>query len=212
MPKIVDSNQYRKKLLADSFDLFIKRGYGSLTMRTLAQELGVSPATLYNYFESKEDLFLRLVEEQEIQDVLDFPASASECVTLESSLLTLFHFVHENEEHFCKQILLWIEFYQQQSSSQHPSKKVFGDLGDPTLQGITECLQLSDRALAGFILNFLNGWLLGRVLFGSDDDDFSFSRQAPIFIEAIRLYLERRQVTGLFSDSENEALSAQVVS
>ena len=57
MPKIVDHEQYRKELLGKCFDLFAQKGYGSITMRQIAQGLGVSTGTLYHYFPSKQALF-----------------------------------------------------------------------------------------------------------------------------------------------------------
>ncbi|MEM7759849.1 MAG: helix-turn-helix domain-containing protein, partial [Cyanobacteria bacterium P01_A01_bin.40] len=70
MPKIVDHHRYRKELLAKCFDLFAQRGYGSLTMRQVAKEIGVSTGTLYHYFASKEELFRQLIEEITEQDIL----------------------------------------------------------------------------------------------------------------------------------------------
>lgn len=43
--------------------IFVRDGYKSFSMRKLAAEIGYSPATIYLYFRSKEDLFHGLVEE-----------------------------------------------------------------------------------------------------------------------------------------------------
>ena len=72
MPKIVDRDHYRQELLMKSFDLFAQKGYSSITMRQLAQGIGVSTGTLYHYFPSKEALFLQLAEELDRQDVMLF--------------------------------------------------------------------------------------------------------------------------------------------
>ncbi|MGB6015410.1 MAG: helix-turn-helix domain-containing protein, partial [Nodosilinea sp.] len=48
MPKIVDHDQYRREILDQCFDLFAEKGYAALTMRQIAQELGVSTGTLYH--------------------------------------------------------------------------------------------------------------------------------------------------------------------
>ena len=92
MPKIVDRDQYRKELLIKSFDLFAQKGYGSITMRQLAQGLGVSTGTLYHYFPSKEALFLQLVEEQTQQNILNFLAEEGNPTTLPERIETLFNF------------------------------------------------------------------------------------------------------------------------
>ena len=57
MPKIVDHDEYRKKLVQQSFELMAGRGYAALSMRDLARALRISPATLYYYFPNKLGLF-----------------------------------------------------------------------------------------------------------------------------------------------------------
>ena len=57
MPKLVDHEERRASLLEGALPLFAKRGYSALSVRVLAQELGVSTGVLYYYFESKEALF-----------------------------------------------------------------------------------------------------------------------------------------------------------
>ncbi len=61
MPKLVDHEAYRCSLLRDSFEVVAKVGYGSLSMKQLAQSLNVSTGLIYHYFESKEDWFVSLV-------------------------------------------------------------------------------------------------------------------------------------------------------
>lgn len=62
LPKIVDHDAYRRRLLEGALPLFADRGYDRLAMREIARAVGVSTGTLYHYFDSKQDLFLRLVE------------------------------------------------------------------------------------------------------------------------------------------------------
>jgi AcrR family transcriptional regulator len=70
MPKVVDHNAYRCELLRASFEVVARVGYGSLSMKQLAREIGVSTGSIYNYFESKEDWFVSLVR-QYSGDVFD---------------------------------------------------------------------------------------------------------------------------------------------
>ena len=62
MPKVVDHGAYRCRLLQDSFEVVARVGYGSLSMKQLAQALKISTGLIYHYFESKEDWFVSLVE------------------------------------------------------------------------------------------------------------------------------------------------------
>lgn len=46
-----------------AMSLFLDRGFDTVTTTEIAQAAGVSPATLFNYFATKEDLFFGQVEE-----------------------------------------------------------------------------------------------------------------------------------------------------
>ena len=48
----------RDKLLAEAARLFAQRGYAATDMAELASRAGVAKGSLYNYFESKEELYL----------------------------------------------------------------------------------------------------------------------------------------------------------
>lgn len=58
MPKIVDHDAYREKLVAEAVGYFSKHGYAGSSMRKIADHLGVSKSAIYHYFPSKDDLFL----------------------------------------------------------------------------------------------------------------------------------------------------------
>jgi AcrR family transcriptional regulator len=65
-----DASSLRDKILAEAIGIVAQAGAGSITMRTLAQRLGYSPATIYLHFRNKDELlkeialhgFERLVE------------------------------------------------------------------------------------------------------------------------------------------------------
>lgn len=59
MPRILsdtDVAEFRERLCEAAEKLFAERGENAVTMRQLAQELGVSPMTPYRYFRDKEDI------------------------------------------------------------------------------------------------------------------------------------------------------------
>lgn len=57
MPKRVDHEQYRQELASRAVAVFRAKGYHGLSMRAMADALGVSKGVLYHYFASKEALF-----------------------------------------------------------------------------------------------------------------------------------------------------------
>lgn len=50
----------RQAIESTALDLFQKEGYGAISMRRLATEIGCSPMTLYSYFENKIDILRAL--------------------------------------------------------------------------------------------------------------------------------------------------------
>lgn len=60
-----------KSVLQAARSTFLEHGYDRTSMDTIAQGAGVSKATVYAHFESKEALFSRLIEEEFAIDVDD---------------------------------------------------------------------------------------------------------------------------------------------
>lgn len=57
----------RAKLLAAGTESFARRGIRRTTVEELAQAAGISKGAFYNFFDTKESLFLTLVEDYEIR-------------------------------------------------------------------------------------------------------------------------------------------------
>jgi AcrR family transcriptional regulator len=70
----------REQILSSAAQLFIEQGYYGLSMRQIAESVGVTKAALYYHFDDKESLFLAILEAYlkrlealivEIQDEVD---------------------------------------------------------------------------------------------------------------------------------------------
>ncbi len=55
-PKIVDKEQRRMELVLVATDLFVEKGFESVSISQIAQAAGIGKGTVYEYFASKEDL------------------------------------------------------------------------------------------------------------------------------------------------------------
>lgn len=75
MPKVIDHDDMRRRLLDAAGALFATRGYAAAGMRDLAAAAGVSTGTLYHYFPDKKALFTRLVERNVEGDLADLEAA-----------------------------------------------------------------------------------------------------------------------------------------
>ena len=58
-----DRDRIRESILAAARDLFVSDGYRNVSMRKIADRIEYSPAAIYGYFPSKDDIFFALAEE-----------------------------------------------------------------------------------------------------------------------------------------------------
>jgi AcrR family transcriptional regulator len=161
MPKIVDHHRYRGELAGAALEVFARQGYASVSMRGVAEALGVSTGTLYHYFPTKEALFkavmLWLVEEgsaQMRQEVADLPA--------DDRFETLFKFVQAHEDYFRQQIRLMLD-YQQVNGLEHPEVAAVSSQHRQIVAHLTGFSEAKVTLILGQIL----GLVLLRMLEGS---------------------------------------------
>jgi AcrR family transcriptional regulator len=164
MPKIVDHAHYRKELLKKCFNLFAQKGYGSLTIRQISQEIGVSTGTLYHYFSSKEELFIQLIEQITEQDILlainEFDRQGVE--TIEQKVFALGQFIAKNEKLFYRQNLLLINFFQQTELIQQPLVEAIKRSCQRYQNEIMTFLQIDDPAIANHVSCLIDGLIYQR--------------------------------------------------
>ncbi len=58
-----DREAVRRSILDAARDLFVSHGFGNVSIRKIAERIEYSPAAIYGYFPSKDDIFFALAEE-----------------------------------------------------------------------------------------------------------------------------------------------------
>jgi AcrR family transcriptional regulator len=58
-----ERDRVREAILTAARDLFVSEGYRHVSMRKIAERIEYSPAAIYSYFPSKDDIFFALAEE-----------------------------------------------------------------------------------------------------------------------------------------------------
>jgi len=90
----------RDEILKTAINLFSEKGYHELTMEEIAEEIGVSKGTIYNYFTSKESLYLEILKEsfESIETLLQEEIENSDpaSMKLQKLLCTVFTFYRRN--------------------------------------------------------------------------------------------------------------------
>jgi TetR/AcrR family transcriptional repressor of mexJK operon len=66
-----DSPRKRRQVVEAARQLFLANGYGAVSMDAVARTAGVSKATLYAYFASKDELFASIVNEHRVNKGLE---------------------------------------------------------------------------------------------------------------------------------------------
>ena len=187
MPKIVDRDRYRKELLTKCFSLFAQKGYGSLTMRQVAKEIGVSTGTLYHYFTSKEELFVQLIEDITEQDILRAAEEIDDegLETIEQKVLALGQFVAQNENLFFRQNLLLIDFFQQ-TIKQKSLVEAIERSSQRYQTAIMEFLGVEDRQIANHVSCLIDGLIYQRAF---TPESVSIERQMKLLASMLTVYL-----------------------
>ncbi|BAB75345.1 TetR/AcrR family transcriptional regulator [Anabaena sp. FACHB-709] len=190
MPKIVDHDQYRKELLSKCFDLFAEKGYGSITMRQIAQGLNVSTGTLYHYFPSKQTLFEQLVEEISQQDVSAALAEMDGAKTIEEAMTALGRYLIKHEDYCIKWTYVWVDFCQSQDVEEVQKNIVFKRVNQRYQQAVCDFLGIQDTVIATFVLSLINGLILEKLWCNQTID---FQEQCALLGKMLTLYLKNNQ-------------------
>lgn len=110
MPKVVDHEVYRVELLERAVGAFAEHGYASLSMKQLADRLGISHGLFYHYFESKERLFLQMTEQLAGRLMQEMLAGTAGCATPAERLERMLDHV-ERRDAEVRQLLLLVQDY-----------------------------------------------------------------------------------------------------
>lgn len=91
----------RRSLIDNALELIREHGIEGLSLRKLADRVGVSQTALYHYFKDKQDLLLSLGEtavEQFTQSLLDSMAAQEESKRLEGFVVAYIRYARDNPE------------------------------------------------------------------------------------------------------------------
>jgi AcrR family transcriptional regulator len=179
MPKTVDHDEYRKELLQKCFDLFGRMGFSNVTMRQIADEIGVSTGTLYHYFPTKvgilEQMFAWAVE----QDIQAFSPQLSPDLPLAERLTKLSEFYVASGSFHQKLLLLALDLFRHSPSG---SEEAFREFVDPFKDAISKSLG-TDPKLSEVICTYLVGFSLHAML---TPRRFSFAEHGRFMPDVLR--------------------------
>lgn len=98
-----DRETVRRAILDAARALFTSEGYRQVSIRKIAERIEYSPAAIYSYFPSKDDIFFALAEEGfriMVEMGERVPDGDSPLATLRNRLMAFYTFSVEHPEHF----------------------------------------------------------------------------------------------------------------
>lgn len=176
----------RQIILQKSVQLFAQQGYANVSVRDIAQAVGIKPASLYYHFSSKQALYICAIEEsfsqktQVFQKILEQPVSSIKKLQLYIETLTKLAFEDEN---FCRLIqreLLDGDDKQLQYLAEEVFKAQFLELGKLISQNSSNNdPHLMTMSILSLVLYHIETKRIRRFLPGYDSlhDDVNFIAQ-----------------------------------
>jgi len=167
MPKIVDHNQRRSELLVKCLGVFLEKGYAAVTTRELERVTGVSTGILYHYFDSKEDLFRRLVHSFIEKVTLELADTLVKGRNPADRLALIMHYVDAKEDEFSSYFLMLTDYARCVGMARFREELDFARAESALLDLLSSSLEMP-REQARKTLTRVMGFLIIRFLTGKN--------------------------------------------
>jgi AcrR family transcriptional regulator len=137
-----ERDRTRDAILTAARDLFVRDGYLNVSIRKIAERIEYSPAALYSYFPSKDDIFFALAEEG-FQRLAAYIQTALEATTdpferLRRGLSAFYEFSKVNPEYFA---LMFVDRSVPSLSQDFQRFEFFQDLTARAEADIQACIE-----------------------------------------------------------------------
>ena len=175
MPKIVNHDEYREKMLEKCFHFFSRKGFSKVTMREIAEEIGISTGTLYHYFSTKENVLGELIAWAGEKNIGDYISRITPADSIGQRFKLIVDFWKENGDFYQNIMLLTIDM--QRNSSDEQYEKVYAFFSDRYSDSMSEQLNIS-RQFAMFIFVHFLGIVFHSLATSGKNE---YERQIEIF-------------------------------
>jgi AcrR family transcriptional regulator len=130
----------RQGILEAARDLFTTEGYRNVSIRKIAERIEYSPAAIYSYFPSKDDIFFALAEEGFRRldlKIRDLPPTADPLEDVRQCWWAYYEFSKEHREFF---ELMFVDRSVPQITEAWPGMAVVQDMLDVAARRIQRCI------------------------------------------------------------------------
>lgn len=163
----MDHDQQRRQLLQRSFPLFAEHGFRGLSIRKLAEGLGVTTGAFYHYFRSKEQIFEAMMQMLMSEDAEEKMAFLQSSVGVGAKMRALGRAFAEQQGHLRLQTALCSE-YCRHLQEQNRSTQEFWNLVKPRYRALCRQILGSDDDLAFELMSTFIQGILTRISWGDE--------------------------------------------
>ncbi len=180
----------RKRIIEAATRIFAEKGYEGATISEIAKEAEVADGTIYDYYESKENLIVNIPEEN-LKELFHYIDETSPEKKLERMILFCFRFLNNNR-HFTSILVLMLrsnrKFYK--SESDKILGKIRDRIGDIIVEGIKQSVFLRDIDIPTFhhlMFGTIDHIIIPWVIFKRKYSLLEVGEEASkLFVDAIR--------------------------
>jgi AcrR family transcriptional regulator len=186
LPKIVNHDEYREKLLEKSLYLFTRRGYSNINMKQIAAEIGVSTGTLYNYFSSKKDMLAAMIVWVGDKNLDEYIRQTSSVESIRDHFDMIVDFCKERGELYENIMLLAIDVYRNVDIGQW--KELYSFFAERYTDGISGRMKISRQLALSIFIYFIGLSFYSLALDGTKEYnkqiDFLDTILRPLIVDA----------------------------
>lgn len=188
MPKIVDKEQKRKDIAIACSELIHEVGIKKLTVAQCAKTAGVGKGTIYEYFESKEDIIFEIINLHIEEYHIQFIESIKNVKSTKEKIFYFFKFVLDDSLENIKQFNTYREYLSIVLAEDNQNMKGFNINCDIFFKTQIEIIiqeGIDNKELKPQAIKFCEGLLVyekGLALMKMTNDDFDTKISTKKFI------------------------------
>ncbi len=144
--KARSKQELKQRILDAARELFVREGYESVSMRKIANKIEYSPASIYTYFEDKDEILDRLCEEtflklsQEKMAVVQ-KMTGDPLEVLKKGMETYIRFGLDHPDHYIVTFILKAPLYEKPGHYETRKAKTGKDCFDNMRRLVRRCIE-----------------------------------------------------------------------
>jgi AcrR family transcriptional regulator len=153
MPKIINHDEQRLKMLEKCLYLFTRKGYSDVNMKQIAAEIGVSTGSLYHYFSSKESILAGIIAWSGQSSVNEYIERTSSVENISDRFDMIVDFWKEKRELYKNIMLFAMNVYRNVDSGKW--KAAYSFFSEAFISCMSERLNISRQFARSIFIHFV---------------------------------------------------------